>query len=261
MFIKQTAKNIIPSDIWNRLRRFYYEMAWRANPRSLVSAHRIQVYKNKHHGQRCFIIGNGPSLKKMDLSPLRGEFTFGMNRIYLLFPEMGFQTTYFVSVNHLVIEQFAEDIAHLPMPQFLSQRGWKHARFTELTMFLYPRPDLKFSFKPEWYIYEGPTVTFTALQLAYYMGFKQAILIGIDHNFQTKGPANQEVVSTGEDPNHFAPNYFGKGIRWQLPNLEGSESFYQIAKEVYTQDGRTILDATVDGKLQIYPKVDYANLF
>jgi hypothetical protein len=221
----------------------------------------MRTYKNKHRGQRCFIIGNGPSLKKMDLSPLRNEFTFGMNRIYLIFPEIGFHTTYFISINRLVIEQFAEDIANLPMPQFLSQRGRQHVKFTERTIFLYPRIGLRFSYKPQWYIYEGPTVTYVALQLAYYMGFKQAVLIGVDHNFQTKGPANQEVISTGEDPNHFASNYFGKGIRWQLPNLEGSERVYKIAKGVYTRDGRTILDATVDGKLQVYPKVDYANLF
>ncbi len=259
--IKQIVKKVVPSTIWNPLGRFYNEIAWRTSSKGRTSARRMQAYQNKHAGQRCFIIGNGPSLKKMDLSPLRNEFTFGMNRIYLLFPELGFQTSYFVSVNCLVIEQFADEIANLPMPQFLSQRGQQHARFTERTMFLYPRAGYKFSHRPNWYIYEGPTVTYVALQLAYYMGFQQAILIGVDHNFQTKGPANQEVVSAGEDPNHFAPNYFGKGVRWQLPNLEGSELVYQIAKDVYTQNGRSILDATVDGKLQVFSKVDFSNLF
>ncbi len=39
---------------------------------------------NIHHGQRCFIIGNGPSLQRTDLTKLKDEFTFGMNRIYLV---------------------------------------------------------------------------------------------------------------------------------------------------------------------------------
>ncbi len=61
--------------------------------------------KDIHAGKRAFIIGNGPSLKQTDLSRLRNEFTFGLNRIYLMFPELGFHTTYFVTVNDLVIEQ------------------------------------------------------------------------------------------------------------------------------------------------------------
>jgi hypothetical protein len=89
------------------------------------------------------------------------------------------------------------------------------------------------------------------------MGFTEAILIGVDHNFATKGPANATVTSQGDDPNHFVPNYFGKGFRWQLPDLEGSERAYRMAKAAYEADGRKIVDATVGGKLTIFPKVEY----
>ena len=37
----------------------------------------LAAFKDIHRGERCFIIGNGPSLKKTDLSRLRHEFTFG----------------------------------------------------------------------------------------------------------------------------------------------------------------------------------------
>ena len=59
---------------------------------------------------RCFILGNGPSLKKTNLALLENEYTFGLNRIYLLFDQLGFSTTYYVAVNHLVIEQCANEI-------------------------------------------------------------------------------------------------------------------------------------------------------
>lgn len=36
--------------------------------------------KNTHVGERCFVIGNGPSLKQEDLSLLRNEFVFTVNR-------------------------------------------------------------------------------------------------------------------------------------------------------------------------------------
>jgi len=68
------------------------------SPRYWESVRRLRLFKNKHKGQRCFIVGNGPSLKEMDLAPLRNEFTFGLNRIYLLFESLGFATTYFVSL-------------------------------------------------------------------------------------------------------------------------------------------------------------------
>jgi hypothetical protein len=100
-----------------------------------------------------------------------------------------------------------------------------------------------------------------ALQLAFYMGFEQVILIGVDHNFASKGDANKTVVSTGEDPNHFSPAYFGQGFRWQLPDLDTSEIGYTLARKAYREAGREVLDATVGGKLTIFTKVDYNSLF
>jgi len=93
------------------------------------------------------------------------------------------------------------------------------------------------------------------------MGFQQVILIGVDHNFTSKGEATKTVVSDGDDPNHFMPNYFGKGVRWQLPDLDTSEIGYILAREAYRKAGCEVLDATVGGKLTIFPKVDYASLF
>jgi hypothetical protein len=93
------------------------------------------------------------------------------------------------------------------------------------------------------------------------MGFEKIILIGVDHNFTTTGPAHQTVTSKGDDPNHFHAGYFGKGFRWQLPDLETSELAYRLARDAYEKDGRTVLDATVGGKLTVFPKVNYNTLF
>ena len=69
------------------------------------------------------------------------------------------------------------------------------------------------------------------------------------------------MVSQGDDPNHFDPHYFGKGFRWQLPDLETSETAYNMAKCQFEIDDREIVDATVDGKLQVFNKVGYKTLF
>jgi hypothetical protein len=100
-----------------------------------------------------------------------------------------------------------------------------------------------------------------ALQLAYYLGFETVVLIGVDHNFSSKGTPNTMVVSQGEDRDHFDAGYFGSGFRWQLPDLETSERAYAMARTAYEADGRRVLDATIGGKLTVFPKVDYNSLF
>jgi hypothetical protein len=268
--LKQTIKHIVPAPAWNVLRKTYsglvhlpdlpgvYLHPWRRE-----SMARLAVLKDIHKGQRAFIIGNGPSLKHTDLGNLKGEFTFGLNRIYLMFPELGFGTTYFVSVNDLVIEQCIADIAALTMPKFLS---WRSHRFFPAgslpATFLYTTYDNPaFARNICHRVWEGATVTYVALQLAFHMGFDQVILVGVDHNSNVPGKANTTVVSQGDDLNHFHPGYFGKGFRWQLPDFETSEIGYRLARQAYEIHGRQVLDATIGGKLTIFPKVEFLSLF
>jgi hypothetical protein len=267
---RSTIKPIIPAPVWRRGSDTYWwwrnrgrhalakytSPAWRRNVR------RLEAYRNRHAGRRCFILGNGPSLRQTDLTLLRGEYTFGLNRIYLLFPELGFTTTYLVSVNELVLEQCAGEICLLDLPRFVTWRA--RSLFPDDPNILFLDTDFtgleEFSGDLTGRIYEGYTVTFVALQLAFHMGFEQAILVGVDHNFETQGTPNTTMTSTGDDPNHFSPNYFGKGFRWQLPDLEGSERAYRLAREAYSEAGRQVLDATVGGKLAVFPKVEYGEL-
>jgi hypothetical protein len=267
---KQTVKQLTPHPVWEAASGSYWwwrnrgQHRWaQVAPFWAQNLRRVAAYRNLHQGKRCFVIGNGPSLRQMDLSHLKDEFTFGLNRIYLLFPEVGFTTTYLVSVNDLVLEQCAGEMKTLGLPKFVTWRARPWLRSDPQTLFLdtdFTGPE-NFSGEATGRIFEGFTVTYVALQLAFFMGFSEVILIGVDHNFTTKGPANQAVVSQGADPNHFAPNYFGAGFKWQLPDLDGSERAYQMARQAYAQAGRRVVDATVGGKLTVFPKVDYTTLF
>ena len=106
-------------------------------------------------------------------------------------------------------------------------------------------------------LWEGGTVTYVALQLAFFMGFDDVILIGVDHSFQTSGPAHKLVTSDGSDPDHFHPDYFGKGVQWQLPDLEMSERGYRLAERAYAAAGRRVRNATLGGRLKAFPLADY----
>jgi hypothetical protein len=242
--------------VYDRLNRLSYDRSadgWR-------SASAIRALRGVGRGQRAFILGNGPSLGRMNLEPLRGEVTFGLNRVYLLFEKLGFPTTYLVAVNRLVIEQAIDDILGAERPTFMSWHSRRFVTDQARAIFLPTSRAREFSKDPSKAIWEGATVTYVALQLAFHMGYDPVILIGVDHSFATKGPAHKAVTSTGDDPNHFDPTYFGKGFRWQLPDLDTSEIAYRMARSAYEKAGRTVLDATVGGKLTVFAKADYHDL-
>lgn len=235
---------------------------WNRSTHSSQSREQLVRFRGRHEGERCFILGNGPSLARTDLTRLRGEKTFGLNRCYLLFPKLGFPTSFVVVINKLVIDQCAAEFRELSVPTFVSWQGRRVLPVSEERSFFRTHwESVGFSERPEEYLYEGATVTFAAMQLAFFMGFSTVILLGVDHSFATKGPAHRAVVSKGDDPNHFDPGYFGKGFRWQLPDLETSERAYSLARDRFATAGRSILDATLGGKLEVFPKVDYETLF
>ena len=76
--MKQTLKSILPDPVLQLVKNSYdairrlpqvpdaYLHPWRRRSRG-----RMYEYRNIHQGKRCFIIGNGPSLKQTDLAKHR----------------------------------------------------------------------------------------------------------------------------------------------------------------------------------------------
>jgi hypothetical protein len=236
---------------------FYDDVQWYSSFEYWRGLRRLRLLKDRHRGKRCFIIGNGPSLNRTNLSVLKEEYTFGLNRIYLLFDKMGFVPTYYVCMNPYVLEQSWREILNIPRPRFIGRAGIQYLPHGEDIIFVRSLYLPQFSANLPRGVWEGATVTYCAMQIAYYMGFAEVILIGVDHSFVTEGQPNALVVSQGPDQNHFDPNYFGQGVRWQLPDLDISEMAYKMARDAFEQTGRRILDATVGGRLPVFPKVSF----
>ena len=217
--------------------------------------------RNRYVGEQCYIIGNGPSIKQTDLSRLKNAFTFGLNRIYLNYPNMGFQPTFYCCVNPNVIEQFSADIDRLNSVKFINARGRTLLQNHWNTFFMESIPRIGFNEDlSDFSWYEGWTVTYCTMQVAFHLGFEEVVLVGVDHYFKNTGEPNKAVVESTADVNHFHPDYFGKGVVWQYPDLARSEQSYTIAKGVFERQGRRILDATIGGHLQIFPKVSYEKI-
>lgn len=235
---------------------------WRTHP-DLAAEHRRRMleFRDCHAGRRCFVIGNGPSLTKTDLSKLAGEITLGANRIHLIEADTRFRPTYLAAIDDELLRQFGDEIVSQPGPKFIS---WQYARRFGMT------PDVtllrlnyarKFETDLTRPIWGGHTVTFVNLQLAFYMGCTEVYLIGVDHRYSATGVPNTEVVAGDNDGNHFARNYYAPGHRYRVPDYVNMERAYGLAKSRFERAGRLIHDATIGGRLQVFDKVDYEMLF
>ncbi len=231
----------------------YLDSVWQIN-----YAPRLDKFRDIHKGESCFILGNGPSLNKMNLSLLNEYYTFGLNKIFMIFDKNPFKLSYHVAVNPLVIQQSKKEIEALSCPSFLSYLPMKRNNIKSLNCHALGDHFAKKRFYKNITegICQGYTVTFAAMQIAFFMGFKQVYLIGVDHNFKQKGKPNEKQKMQGNDPNHFDPNYF-KGNEWQLADLENSEISYMIAKYMFENDNRKIYDATIEGKLNIFSSIRF----
>lgn len=234
-----------------------FRLRWDIHPVSWLSRAKIRKWKDKYAGEKAVILCNGPSLNKVDFDMLResGIFTFGLNKINLLFNRTGFRPSVIVVVNPFVIEQNSDFYNSTDIPLFIDSKGikWiKHRRDIHFIHSSFGTTD--FAQDCSMSISQGNTVTYVAMQLAFHMGFTQVALVGCDHSFTTKGPANAVVTAGRSDPNHFDPNYFAGGVKWQLPDLARSELYYSIAKDVYENNERKIVDCTEGGNLELFER-------
>jgi hypothetical protein len=236
-------------------------------------AERLRRFKDLHRGERCFIIGNGPSLNRIDLSALANEVTFGVNGIFYKTRETGFAPTYYVVEDSHVMSDNRDAIDHLQVAgqKFFPTEYKPYINNREQVSFFRGNRGFYTSDSPNYCIprfstdaaervYYGQSVTIVNLQLAYYMGFTTVYLIGMDFTYTIPASATVEgstITSNEADPNHFHPDYFGAGKKWHDPLLHRVLQNYRLAKLVYESSDRKIYNATVGGKLEEFDRVSF----
>ena len=165
---------------------------WHAGgSRVLPLPHMAHEFEGCHAGQRCFIVGNGPSLNQIDMTQLAGEIVFSANRGFLGFEHWGFHPAYWGVYDPLQIEQYgAEYEQHVPDAciKFFPLQYWAYLRVrNRCPLFLdWPRAGSReFSPSPD-RMCVGYSVVYMLLQVAALMGCNPIILVGLDHRYQLK---------------------------------------------------------------------------
>ena len=226
----------------------------------------LSGFRNIHLGERCFIIGNGPSLKAEDLDHLKNEFTFGVNRIYLIFDQTNWRPTYYAIQDQKLMERYGDDVAQLDLPvKFVSNKakdiikgGKGHYYYYNYVRRLYDGSEPEFSDDISKQTYEGGTVTYLCMQIAAYMGFKEIYLIGNDFNYSVSKTENNIVVNNVKD--YFTDKYISSDENRFFPRLDLCEVGFKYAKKVLSAKNIEVFNATRGGKLEVFPRIKFDDI-
>lgn len=221
---------------------------------------KIKNYKNKYQNKRCFIVGNGPSLKVEDLDKLENEYTFAFNWIFLLFSKTKWRPTYYMLADQNVYLSAKDEINSKDLEiKLIGANCIKYGKYIKDAIYFYTRPSIyrpgpKFSDNALKYFYDGYTVTYFALQMAVYMGFKEIYLLGIDCSYVNEIYDDGTIKDTGSKKNYFSSNYV-KDNRFR--NTTKMIKAYKAAQQYTKKYGIKIYNATRGGKLEEFERIDF----
>jgi hypothetical protein len=222
---------------------------------------KIKTYQNKHVGQRCFVVCTGPSVTYEDLELLKGEITFSMNGIVKAFHKTDWRPTYYAIQDCSVYEECQEFILNEKiLTSFISDRIVQLKYKVPAHSILYPcseykhrtlasevKLSVKFSGNAAALIYAGYTVTYSVLQIATYMGFKEIFLLGCDCYF-SPDPTKRHFVET----QHRDPHAETAADRMLYA--------YRVAKQYADKHHIRICNATRGGHLDVFDRVSLEDI-
>jgi hypothetical protein len=265
-----------------------WQRHWRTRRLTVPNA----VLKNRHQDRaRCFVVGNGPSLKKQDLRPLRKEVVFVCNFFnlhplcaeiaprYFCFadPHAFFPGTYNQDLQIRRDEWFQDICAKVPRAEFIVP--------------VEARPAIEqhgfFAGHPVWYIATygsslrlgragddltrcipqgAGTVAALCIPSALYMGFSTIYLLGCDCNWWLGNLAREDFDAEIEhfyDVNPFdsrASNLKDFGLERELRDLADHFGSFRVLRQYAEGRGARILNATRGGILDVLERVNYEDL-
>ena len=209
--------------------------------------HRLKRLKDAYKGDTCVIIGNGPSLRDVDLESLPFK-TFGANMLI-----DDYYPTYLTCVDQLMLHSFVPEVDVSKSDLVFVPAGYPVPGTVRLNI----KINMDFSRDPTEQVFLEGTVTYVNMQLAYWMGFRRALLVGMDHNYPGAGVGGKpgtRFIQDGPDQDHYSTNYFKHGRIYARPALEHVAKYtFPMAKRAWEGDGREIINCSTFTTLKVFP--------
>ncbi len=216
----------------------------------------LSSLENIHKGDRGFLIGSGPSLNKTNLSLLANEHIIGVNTLYRGIQKFNISPKYWVVADGKLFHQnYQELFALQDMYMFLTENAARRylSGYRFYQMYEKKQPYVlrnlgsmnvyhQFSTDILHGIYSGGSSVINALQIAFFLGFKEIYLVGCDCGITDNKYRFEDTP---------VENLIGKGIRGDWQYLFDA---YKICKKAYEDNNRKIYNATVGGYLEIFER-------
>ena len=244
----------------------------------------LKTWRDLHKNERCFVVGNGPSLNEMDLTLLKNEIVLGSNNIFknTNLPRL----EYLDSCDDATLEMMGDEFIDFEGPKKLV--GIQHAKSLssqkDITFFhffnhlgtenikdengiylteLLPRFSNNFADG----IFNLGNATHILIQLAYFLGFERIYLVGVDHNYgmlpKLFQPGHIEVTEKNYhlvQECHYIKDYYKIGDKIGVPDVAFETAGYEtINNAVGTRT--KIFNAGLSSRLEVFEKVDFESLF
>jgi hypothetical protein len=222
---------------------------------------KIKKFKGIHKGERCFIVCNGPSLTYTDLEMLKDEISFSMNSLIKGFRNTDWRPTYYGIQDRFAYEElkdfiYSDDNIVLFVADMIEKRKYKIpsnailfplSRYKHYAFLAEVKYSTKFSADPSALVYDGYTITYSLLQIAVYMGFKEIYLLGCDC-YYPEDPQKPHFIETRRVDPDFST----------LPDR--MICGYKEAKKYADKHQISIYNATRGGNLEVFERVSIEDI-
>lgn len=246
-------------DKFNRV----YDIYKIKNNKLKEQCNKIKKYRNLHIGEKCFFVGNGPSLRLEDLEQINNlrVKSFGFNLIYNIYPDTLWRPDYYVVTEYSIYRNYYKELSKLDNGDIFIKSFFPINNIPDLdNVNYYPGyarrtylENQQFSDNIAEVVYAGYSVMFDAMQIAMYMGFKEIFLIGADFNYlnNTLAKGNHIYDYNTKDKRKVA----GKAY------MNVTAEAFKCAKKFADLHGIKIYNATRGGKLEIFERKNLDKLF
>ena len=227
----------------------------------------LKSLENKYAGQRCFLIGNGPSLTPEDLDLIAGELSFGCNMVYKLFDRTKWRPTYHFIVDIIytknLYQEITDHVEALMVTHDVAYRAMKEHPEKLVYANVYSQEDYQIRGDMlAYYIPARATVMSFMIEMAMFMGIKEIYLLGTDctNSFTTGHFTEGYTVSDLDKVNLARARRTLNNPALTLEELGEyrrmrSIMAYEKLAEYAGKHGVKIYNATRGGALEVFPRV------